>query len=352
VEPVKVAAVQAAPVLLDRDATIAKVVALCEQAAAEGARLVAFPEAFVPGYPDWVWRTRPWDRHASALYARLFDQTVTIGSPATDVLAGTARRLGIWLSVGVQERDQSGSTIYNTLLHFAPDGTLAGRHRKLMPTGGERLVWGMGDGSTLTVIDTGFGRLGGLICWENYMPLARAALYAHGVDIYLAPTWDNSDTWVPTLRHIAREGRTYVIGVTSCIRATDLPADLPGRAELYGDADDWLSRGNSAVVGPDGEVLAGPLVGEEGIVYADIDTGVARASRQQFDPVGHYSRSDILSLAVDATPRPAVSFRGRDHAGEPAPRPAARLADSSGSSPPIAARAGPGALESCRGRQR
>ena len=304
--PVVVAAVQAAPVLLDRDATIGKVVALAEKAAAEGARLVALPEAFVPGYPDWVWRTRPWDADATALYARLLDQAVVAGSPAAGVLAETARRLQIWLSVGVDERDDAGSTIYNSLLHFAPDGSLAARHRKLMPTGGERLVWGMGDGSTLKVVDTGFGRLGGLICWENYMPLARAALYAQGVDVYLAPTWDNSDVWVPTLRHIAREGRTYVIGVTSCISAADLPPDLPGRAGLYGGADDWLSRGNSAIIGPDGEVLAGPLVGEEGILYAEIDTARARASRQQFDPVGHYNRPDVFRLLVDTSPRPAV----------------------------------------------
>jgi len=307
VEPVKVAAVQAAPVLLDRDATIGKVVALAEKAAAEGARLVAFPEAFVPGYPDWVWRTRPWDADATALYARLYDQAVVAGSPAAEVLAETAGRLGIWLSVGVDERDGQDSTIYNTLLHFAPDGSLAARHRKLMPTGGERLVWGMGDGSGLEVLDTGFGRLGGLICWENYMPLARAALYAQGIDVYLAPTWDNSEVWVPTLRHIAREGRTYVLGVTSCLRATDLPADLPGRAGLYGDADDWLSRGNTAIIGPEGEILAGPLTGEEGVLYAEIDTGRARAARQQFDPVGHYSRSDVFRLHVDTAPRPAVT---------------------------------------------
>ncbi len=192
-EPVTVAAVQAAPVLLDRDATIARVVTLAGKAAAQGARLIVFPEAFVPGYPDWVWRTRPWDAHACALYARLLDQALVAGSPAMDTLAQAAAQLGAWLSVGVSERDEAGSTLYNTLLHFAPDGKLAARHRKLMPTGGERLVWGMGDGSTLDVIDTGFGRLGGLICWENYMPLARAALYARGIDIYLAPTWDNSD---------------------------------------------------------------------------------------------------------------------------------------------------------------
>jgi len=308
-EPVKVAAVQAAPVLGDRVATIGKVITLAETAAAEGARLVAFPEAFVPGYPDWVWRTRPWDATATALYARLLDQAVVVGSPTTDSLADTARRLGIWLCVGADEREENGSTLYNTLLCFAPDGTLAARHRKLMPTGAERLVWGTGDGSTLTVTDTGFGRLGGLVCWENYMPLARAALYARGIDVYLAPTWDNSDVWVPTLQHIAREGRCYVIGVTACIRAADLPDDLPGRADLYGGSDDWLSRGNSAIIGPAGEILAGPLIGEDGIVYAQIDASAARLARQQFDPAGHYSRSDILRLTVDTTPHTSASFR-------------------------------------------
>ncbi len=318
-ERVKVAAVQAAPLLLDRDATIAKVTALAGEAAGQGARLVVFPEAFVPGYPDWVWRTRPWDATATALYDRLLDQALVIGSAAADVLSQTARRLGIWLSAGATERDDAGSTLYNALLHFAPDGRLAARHRKLVPTGAERLVWGVGDGSTLTVADTGFGRLGGLICWENYMPLARAALYAQGVAIYLAPTWDNSDVWVPTLRHIAKEGRTYVIGVTACQRATDLPADLPGRADLYGGADDWLSRGNTAIIGPDGQILAGPLTGEPGILYAEIDAAAAGASRMQFDPAGHYSRSDVLHLAVDTSPRPAVSFHHHGDAGEPVP---------------------------------
>jgi nitrilase len=194
------------------------------------------------------------------------------------------------------------------LLYFSPDGTLAGRHRKLMPTGPERLVWGMGDGSTLTVMDTPFGRLGGLICWENYMPLARAALYGQGIDIYLAPTWDNAEVWLATVRHIAKEGRVFVVAVNSCIRGADVPADVPGRQDLYGGEDDWMSKGNTVIVDPDGEVLAGPLVGEEGMLFAELDAGRARAARQQFDPVGHYSRSDILRLVVDTTPHDPVTF--------------------------------------------
>ena len=307
-EQVRVAAVQATPAWLDRAACVERVVHLAEEAAAEGAGLVAFSEAFVPGYPDWVWRTRPWDEHATALYDRLLDQAVVVGSAATDVLADTARRLGIWLSVGVDELDSASTTIYNSLLLFAPDGTLAARHRKLMATGGERLVWGMGDGSSLTTTETPFGRIGALICWENYMPLARAALYAQGLDILIAPTWDNSDVWLSTMRHIAKEGRIYVVGVTACIRSTDVPIDSPGRDELYGDPDDWLSKGNSVIIGPAGDVLAGPLIGEVGVLYADLDARTGRSLRHQFDPVGHYGRSDVLSLNVNRAVNVAVTF--------------------------------------------
>jgi nitrilase len=306
VTPVKVAAVQAAPVLLDRDATIDRVESWAARSAGEGANLVVFPEAFVPGYPDWVWRTRPWDQSARQLHARLLDQAVVAGSQSAARLGAIAREFGIWLVVGVDERDDRGSTIYNSLWYFAPEGTLAGRHRKLMPTGGERLVWGQGDGSTLVGYETGFGRIGGLICWENYMPLARAALYTEGIDIWVAPTWDNSDTWVATMRHIAKEGRMYVIGVNSCIRATDLPTSLPAREELWGGRDDWLSRGNTLIVDPVGEILAGPLIEEEGVVYANADLSHARATRLEFDPVGHYSRPDVLQLVVNGTARSAV----------------------------------------------
>ncbi len=308
VEKIVVAAVQSCPVFLDRDATIAKACALVDEASRDGAGLIAFPEAFVPAYPDWVWRSRPWDDGPGEWYARLLDQSVVLPSPATDALGDAARAAGAYVCIGVNERDASGTTLYNTLAYFGPDGSLLGKHRKLMPTGGERLVWGMGDGSSLSVLDTPFGRLGGLTCWENYMPLARAAMYAQGIDVYLAPTWDNSDVWVPTLRHIAKEGRIFVIGITGCIRASDVPADIPGRSDLYKNDDDWLSRGNSAIVGPDGALLAGPLVGEKGIVMAELDVAEARVARRQMDPMGHYARPDVFRLSVDTAPKPAVTF--------------------------------------------
>ena len=307
-ERVRAAAVQASPVFLDREATVSKACMLVEKAAADGAGLIVFPETFVPTYPDWVWRTTPFSGQAAALFAQLLDQSVVVPSPTTEALGQAAADAGAYVSIGINERDEHGSTLYNTQLYFAPDGSLVSKHRKLMPTGGERLVWGMGDGSTLDVIETPFGRLGGLTCWENYMPLARAALYAKGIDIYLAPTWDNSDVWVASMQHIAKEGRMYVIGVNFCMRGSDVPADVPGRDGLYGGDDDWLSRGNSVIVGPHGNVLAGPLIAEEGIIQADLDASEARASRHQFDPAGHYSRAEILQLHVRTEAMRPVSF--------------------------------------------
>ena len=277
---VRIAAVQAAPVWLDRQATIETVVALAEQAAAEGAGLVAFPEAFVPGYPDWVWRTRPWDHHATELYARLLDQAVVVGSAATDTLADVARRLGIWLSVGVDELDTGSTTVYNTLLHFSPDGSLAARHRKLVATGGERLVWGMGDGSTLAAIETPFGRLGGLICWENYMPLLRAAMYAKGIQLYCAPTVDDREVWPATMRHIALEGRCFVLSACQW-----------SASEKIG--------GGSLIVGPLGNVLAGPNYEGETILTADIDVGEIAEGKFDLDVAGHYARPDVFRLEVN-----------------------------------------------------
>src|SRR5688572_17731900 len=308
---VRVAAVQDAPVFLDREATVAKASSLIDRAANDGAELVVLPESFVPTYPDWVWRTRPWDQHATALWERLVEQAIVVGSPASDAIADAARRNGAHVSIGVTERDEHGCSLYNTTLLFGPDGALLHRHRKLMPTGGERLVWGQGDGSSVHAVETSIGRVGTLICWENLMPLARAALYQDGVEIYLAPTWDNSDAWISTLRHIAREGRVFVVGVNSCMNATAVGDDIPGRTDLYGGADDWMSKGNAAIVDPDGNIVAGPLVGEEGILFADIDLNQVRVSRQQFDACGHYSRDDVFQLRVNRSS--ATELLSRDN---------------------------------------
>ncbi len=307
-ERVKVAAVQASPVFLDREATVDKACTLIEKAAADGAGLIVFPETFIPTYPDWVWRTTPFSGTAHRLFAKLLEESVVVESDTTRAIGEAAAAANAYVSIGINERDEHGSTLYNTQLYFAPDGSLLAKHRKLMPTGGERLVWGMGDGSTLEVLDTPFGRLGGLTCWENYMPLARAALYAQGIDIYLAPTWDNDDVWVPSMQHIAKEGRMFVVGVNFCIRGSDVPADVPDRDQIYGGADDWLSKGNTVIVGPSGNILAGPLVGEEGIVMAEVDAATARALRHQFDPVGHYARADVLRLHVNKDALRAVTF--------------------------------------------
>ena len=304
---VTVACVQAEPVILDREATLDRLEQLAAEAAGNGAELIVFPETFLPTYPDWVWRAPAWGEAFEALTARLRDQAVEVPSPATQQIGKAVKASKAWVSVGINEREpDGGGTLYNTQLMFAPDGSIAGKHRKLMPTGGERLVWGFGDGSDLEVYDTPFGRVGGLICWENLMPLARVAMYDKGVDIWTAPTWDNGENWVANLRHIAREGRCYVIGVTTLLRGSDIPDDVPGR-ELWGGADDVANDGWSAIVDPDGQILAGPLVGEEGILYAEVHADHARAERYKFDAVGHYSRPDVFRLVVNEEPKPPVS---------------------------------------------
>ena len=306
---VMVAAAQYAPVHLDKAATLDKLVSIVEEAAELGVSLLVFPETFLPAYPDWVWRTPAWSELARASYSKLLENAVEVPGSDVQLLAETARTHQMHLAVGVDER--LGSTIYNTMLLFGSDGSLLNHHRKLMPTGGERLVWGYGDGSTLNVVDTTLGRVGGLICWENYMPLARASLYAQDVEIYLAPTWDTSDVWVPTLQHIAKEGRTYVIGCCQALHSSDLPEDVPGKAELYAE-DEWLARGLSTVVAPGGSILAGPLEEKEGLVTATVDVSRCAEGRGMFDPTGHYSRPDVFRLVVDTSRKEPVTRHEQD----------------------------------------
>ena len=316
---VRAAVVQAAPVVLDRDATVEKACRLVETAASQGARLIVFPEAYIPAY---LWGlalgTRIGRRTAEGrrAWARYWASAVEIPGPATDALCRAARGARAHVAIGVVERDARGSrgTLYCTLLYIGPDGRILGKHRKLKPTAAERLVWGEGDGSTLPVVDTGHGRLGGLICWENYMPLARMAMYAQGVELYVTPTADWRDSWQATIRHIACEGRCFVLSSCQYLTAAMFPADLEVRSELA-DLPEVLSRGGSAIVGPLGDYVAGPDFGGENILVADLDMARVAEARFDFDVAGHYARPDVFRLVVN--PLPATSVEGLERAPDP-----------------------------------
>jgi len=299
--PFKVAAVQATPVFLDREATIDKACDLIAIAGHEGARLIVFPEAFIPSYPEWVWGIPSGEQGLlNELYAELLNNAVTIPSDATAKLCRAAKLANAYVVMGMSERnvEASGASLYNTMLYIDAQGEILGRHRKLVPTGGERLVWAQGDGSTLQVYDTPLGKLGGLICWENYMPLARYAMYAWGTQIYVAATWDRGQPWLSTLRHIAKEGRVYVIGCCIAMRKDDIPDRYSMKQKYYADMDEWINIGDSAIVNPEGHFIAGPVRKQEEILYAEVDPRMVQGPKWMLDVAGHYARPDVFELTV------------------------------------------------------
>ncbi len=321
---VRAAVVQAAPVGFDRERTLDRVEQLTAEAAADRAQLVVFPEAFVSGYPkgaDFGAVVGSRSADGREWFRRYHESGVDVPGPAVERLSGIARANAVHLVIGVIER--ATGTLYCTVLFLGPDGGLLGKHRKLMPTGSERLIWGFGDGSTIPVLTTSLGRIGAVICWENYMPQLRLAMYGQGIELYCAPTVDDRETWLPTMRHIALEGRCFVLSANQFARRSDYPADYPVQA-TGGDA--VLISGGSCIVDPLGQVLVGPARDGEAILTADLDLGQIARGKFDLDVVGHYARPDVFRLVVDGTPREPVSWESTD-GGAPAVEAPARSPD-------------------------
>ena len=297
---IKVAAAQITPVYLNKQKTVEKACAVIKEAAQNGAKLIVFPEAFIPGYPDWIWLI-PNSKSAdlNKLYTELINNAVSIPDNSTNLLCKAAKESKINVVMGMHERNSeaSGSSLYNSLLFIDDGGNIIGKHRKLIPTGGERLIWARGDGSTLKTYQTSVGKIGGLICWENLMPLARNALYEKGIQIYAAPTWDKSPNWLISMQHIAREGGMFIISACMALRKDDIPDEYSFK-QLYPPDREWINSGNSCIVGPNGKVLAGPLEAKEGILYADINLDAIISAKRMFDVTGHYSRPDVFNFKV------------------------------------------------------
>lgn len=299
----KIACVQATPVIFDKAKTLAKAEKLIQEAAKEHVKLLVFPESFIPAYPAGLgFGTVVGSRTEAGRdqFKEYWENSVEIPGKETNTLAALAKEHEMYIMMGVTERDLVSKTLYCTMLYFSQEGQLMGKHRKLKPTAAERLVWGEGDGSTLVSFDTAIGKLGGLICWENYMPLARMAMYKKGIEIYLAPTADARDTWNASMIHIACEGRCYVIGCNQYFTKSDYPKHLQN--ELAADRPEVLSRGGSVIVSPLGKVIAGPLYNAEGMLTADIDLDEIIRSKMDFDVTGHYNREDVFTLNIRDQP--------------------------------------------------
>lgn len=298
---IKVAAAQLSPIFLDKEKTVKKACDAILEAGKKGASLIVFPEAFISGYPDWVWLI-PNSKGAdlSELYIKLVNNAISVPDESTNMLCKAAKSAGINVIMGMHERNSetSNTSLFNSLLFINHEGMIIGKHRKLIPTGGERLIWSQGDGSTLKSYDTNSGKIAGLICWENFMPLVRNAIYESGTQILATPTWDKSTNWLQSMQHIAREGGLFVISVCMALRMSDIPDEYEFK-KLYPDGKEWINTGNSCVIGPNGQLLAGPLEAEEGILYVDIDLNQIIAAKRMFDVVGHYARTDVFNFSIN-----------------------------------------------------
>ncbi|WP_019028168.1 carbon-nitrogen hydrolase family protein [Colwellia piezophila] len=308
----KVAIIQQAPYVLDKVRTINKAAQLINVVAEQGAKLIVFPEAFIPGYPAWIWRLRPggdWGP-SEEIHGRLLKNSVDLSSDDLKPMLTAAKKNNVTVVCGINERDHknSQSTIYNAVITINNQGRVINNHRKLMPTNPERMVWGFGDGHGLNVIDTEVGKIGSLICWENYMPLARYSLYSQGIEIYIAPTYDSGEAWVGTMQHIAREGKCWVLSCGVALERKDFPKDFPMLDELYPKDEQWINPGGSVIVSPSGEIISGPLSKEKGNIIIDIDVDLAASSKRALDVAGHYSRPDVFNLQVDKTRQSATHF--------------------------------------------
>ena len=309
----KVAIIQEAPYVLDKIRTIKKAAELINSVAAQGAKLIVFPEAFIPGYPAWIWRLRPggdWTTNEE-LHVRLLKNSVDLSSDDLKPMLEAAKDNDVTVVCGINERDNlnSQATIFNAVITINGQGKIINNHRKLMPTNPERMVWGMGDGHGLNVLDTPVGKIGSLICWESYMPLARYSLYAQGLEIYIAPTYDSGEAWVGTMQHIAREAKCWVLSCGVALERKDLPKDFPKLDELYPIDEEWINPGGSLIVSPSGEIISGPLSKEKGYLSADIDVELAASSKRALDVAGHYARPDIFTLQVDKSRQSSTYFK-------------------------------------------
>jgi len=297
---IKIAAAQLSPVFLNKIKTVDKACDAIEKAGENDAKLIVFPEAFISGYPDWIWLI-PNSKgvELNQLYVKLVENAVSITDNSTHKLCEAAKKAGVSVVIGMHERNSetSGSSLFNTLLFIGEQGEILGKHRKLIPTGGERLIWAQGDGSSFKAYDTSAGKIAGLICWENYMPLARNAVYETGAQILAAPTWDKSPNWLQSMQHVAREGGLFVVSTCMALNINDIPEEFEFK-KLYPEGRKWINTGNSCIISPKGQIIAGPLEAEEGILYAHIDLNTITEAKRMFDVVGHYARPDVFNFSV------------------------------------------------------